>query len=122
MSKITSNLQKTSWTNVEKEKLSDALSRQAVYGEKATIGRFSVKRGGGTPRHSHPSEEYALLQSGTLKYTFDDHEVLLHADDFLVVPPNVPHAIYAVEDTEVVYFFSPAREDWLRGEDQYLRK
>jgi mannose-6-phosphate isomerase-like protein (cupin superfamily) len=57
-----------------------------------------------------------------LKYTFDDHEVLLHADDLLVVPPSVPHAIYAVEDTEVVYFFSPAREDWLRGEDQYLRK
>jgi hypothetical protein len=39
-----------------------------------------------------------------------------------VVPPNVPHSVVALEDTVWVIFFSPAREDWVRGEDQYLRE
>lgn len=123
MSKAISRLEKASWNQVEKEKLSETLSRQVIFGEKGTIALISAKIGGGTARHSHPSEEYALIHSGTLKYTFDDHEdVLLHAGETLVVPPNVPHAIHALEDTEVLYFFSPGREDWVRGEDQYLRK
>jgi quercetin dioxygenase-like cupin family protein len=122
MSKAIKTIQKASWNTVEKEKLSDLLSRRVLHGEKATLAQLSIKRGGGASHHSHPNEEYALIQSGTLKYTFDDHEVLLHAGDIFVVPANVPHAIQAVEDAELVYFFSPAREDWLRGEDQYLRK
>jgi quercetin dioxygenase-like cupin family protein len=116
-----SEIQKTSWDRIEKEQLSDSLSRQAVYGEKATLGKFFVKRGSGVARHSHASEEYSWVTSGALKYSFDDREVVVNAGEILVVPPNVPHSIAVLEDAVFVDFFAPAREDWLRGEDQYLR-
>ena len=117
-----SEIQKLSWKSKEVEKLSDSLSRQAVYGEKGTLAQMFIKRGGGAARHSHINEEYSSVISGAVKYVFDDREVVVNAGEVLVVPPNVPHAIIALEDTVDLIFFSPAREDWVRGEDQYLRK
>jgi quercetin dioxygenase-like cupin family protein len=117
-----SEIQKLSWKTKEVEKLSGSLSRQAIYGEKGTLAQISIKSGAAIARHSHPSEEYSSVVSGAVKYVFDDREVRVNAGDVLVVPPNVPHAVVALEDTVDVIFFSPAREDWVRGEDQYLRK
>jgi quercetin dioxygenase-like cupin family protein len=117
-----SNIQKISWKTKEVEKLSDSLSRQAVFGEKGTLAQLFIKRGGGAGRHSHISEEYSSILSGAVKYVFDDREVVVNSGEVLVVPPNVPHSVIALEDAVAVFFFSPAREDWVRGEDQYLRK
>lgn len=117
-----SEIQKVSWETKEVEKLSDSLSRRVVFGEKGTVAQLFIKRGGGAARHSHVNEEYSSVVSGAVKYVFDDHEIRVNAGDVLVVPPNVPHAVVALEDTVDVIFFSPARADWLRGEDQYLRK
>jgi quercetin dioxygenase-like cupin family protein len=114
-------IQKISWKTKEVEKLSDSLSRQAVFGEKGTLARLSIKRGGGAARHSHVNEEYSSIVSGAVKYVFDDLEVVVNAGEILVIPPNVPHAVVALEETVDVLFFSPARQDWVRGEDQYLR-
>jgi quercetin dioxygenase-like cupin family protein len=115
-------IQKLSWKTKEVEKLSDSVSRQAVFGEKGTLAQLFIKRGGGAARHSHISEEYSSIVSGAVKYVFDDREVVVNAGEVLVVPSNVPHAVIALEDTVAAFFFSPGREDWVRGEDQYLRK
>jgi hypothetical protein len=34
----------------------------------------------------------------------------------------VPHAAEALEDSVALDLFSPVREDWLRGDDAYLRR
>jgi quercetin dioxygenase-like cupin family protein len=117
-----SEIQKISWKTKEVEKLNDSLSRQTVFGEKGTLAQLFFKRGGAVQRHSHVNEEYSSIVSGAVKYVFDDREIVVNAGEVLVVPPNVPHSVAALEDTVWVIFFSPAREDWLRGEDQYLRK
>jgi quercetin dioxygenase-like cupin family protein len=114
-------IQKISWKSKEVEKLNDSLSRQTVFGEKATLAQLFFKRGGVIVRHSHINEEYSSIASGAVKYIFDDREVVVNAGEALVVPPNVPHSVVALEDTVWIIFFSPAREDWARGEDQYLR-
>ncbi len=114
-------IQKIVWSGSLEEKLSDQLSRQMVSGKMATMARFSVKKGGTIARHYHDQEEYILVSSGVLKYHFDDSEILIRADETLVVPPKVPHSISVPEDSTFVIFFTPVREDWLRGEDNYLR-
>jgi quercetin dioxygenase-like cupin family protein len=119
--KKNSEIQKLSWETIEKEQLSEYLSRQAVFGEKGTVVQFSARKGATATRHSHDNEEYALITSGKLKFTFDDREVVAKAGDVLVIPANVPHTMVALEDVLLVEFFAPAREDWIRGEDQYLR-
>ena len=45
----------------------------------------------------------------------------MRAGEVLVIPSNVPHSAYALEDTVDIDVFSPPREDWLNGSDAYLR-
>jgi quercetin dioxygenase-like cupin family protein len=37
------------------------------------------------------------------------------------IPPGVVHGVEALEDSLVVDVYSPIRDDWVRGEDGYLR-
>ena len=83
---------KTSWRSLKKEWLTDELSRQVIHGKKAT-----------------------------LEYGLDDRTVVVRAGEIVVVPSSVPHAIVAPENSICVFFFAPVRQDWLKGEDQYLR-
>ena len=115
-------VEKISWKTVKEETLSDRLQRQVVFGEKATLARLNGKRGAEIARHFHDNEEYMWVLSGVMKYSFDDREIELNAGEVLIVPPNVPHSIVVQEDATFVAFFTPKREDWLRGEDQYLRR
>jgi signal transduction histidine kinase len=116
-----SDIQKLSWTAIDKEHLSVLLSRQTVFGENATLARLYAKRGVTVPHMTHVNEEYSWIISGSQKFTFDDREFVANAGDVVVIPPNVAHSITILEDSEFVDFFAPAREDWLQGKDQYLR-
>ena len=107
---------------MEIEQLNDKLSRQMISGENATISQLLLKKGAAVPRHSHMNEQYSWIISGALRFVFDDREILVGAGDILVIPPNVPHAAVALEDTVDVDIFAPRREDWIRKEDAYLRK
>jgi quercetin dioxygenase-like cupin family protein len=44
------------------------------------------------------------------------------AGESLVIPPHVPHGVVALEDTVVTDVFTPRREDWISGDDAYLRR
>ena len=39
----------------------------------------------------------------------------------MIVPGGVPHEVEALEDSLVLDVFSPVRDDWVRGDDAYLR-
>jgi signal transduction histidine kinase/quercetin dioxygenase-like cupin family protein len=113
---------KTSWQSLKEERLTDALSRQVIYGDKATLARLTLKAGAGIARHYHLNEEYCWVFAGALEYKLDERTIVVGAGEIIVVPSNVPHAIVALEDSTCIDFFAPVREDWLKGEDQYLRK
>jgi quercetin dioxygenase-like cupin family protein len=115
-------MHKTSWKEMEPERISDLISRQMVHGENATVGRLLLARGAVVPRHSHISEQYSLILSGALRFIFDDREVIVNAGEMLFIPSHVPHSAVALEDTEDLDFFAPRREDWIRKEDAYLRQ
>ncbi|MBV8072902.1 MAG: cupin domain-containing protein, partial [Acidobacteriaceae bacterium] len=46
----------------------------------------------------------------------------LKPGDVMVIPPNVPHRFEALEESTATDLFVPQREDWIRGDDAYLRK
>ncbi len=117
-----STLEKSSWKTIEIEQLNDKLSRQMISGENATISQLFLKKGAVVPRHSHTNEQYSWIVSGSLKFIFDDREILIGAGDILVIPPNAAHTAVALEDTVDVDIFAPRREDWIRKDDSYLRK
>ena len=114
--------EKTSWKAIELEKLNDKISRQMISGENATVSQLLLKSGAVVPRHSHVNEQYSWIISGTLKFVFDDREILVGAGEILLIPAHVAHSAVALEDTVDVDIFAPRREDWIRKEDSYLRK
>jgi quercetin dioxygenase-like cupin family protein len=117
-----SALEKTSWKTMEIEQLNDKLSRQMISGENATISQLLLKKGAQVPRHTHMNEQYSWIISGSLKFVFDDRDILVGAGEILLIPANVAHSAVALEDTVDVDIFAPRREDWIRKEDSYLRK
>src|ERR1700687_4753040 len=114
-----SALEKTSWKTMKVEKLNDAISRQMISGENATLSQILLKSGAVVPRHSHVKEQYSWIISGALKFVFDDREIVVSAGEVLLIPAHVPHSAIALEDTVDVDFFAPRREDWIRKEDAY---
>ena len=59
---------------------------------------------------------------GSLRFRIgDDEELIASAGESVPLAANVPHGVDALEDSVVLDVFSPVREDWLRGEDAYLR-
>lgn len=113
----------TRWEDIETEPLSPTITRQMLNGQHTTVARIFLKQGAVVPRHQHASEQFSLILSGALKFTFDHgREVTIGAGEMIFIPSNVPHAAEALEDTDDLDVFSPRREDWIRKDDAYLRK
>jgi len=111
------------WEDVMAEELNPLASRQVLHTDKMTVARLRLAKGAVVEWHSHMNEQISSVQSGVLRFEMGEgaEVVMLRAGESLVIPPDVPHRVVAEEDTEVTDVFAPRREDWLRGEDAYLR-
>ena len=74
------------------------------------------------PLHSHVNEQVTNVLSGRLLVRVGGEEQEVVAGETVLLPANVPHEVVALEDSVVLDVFSPVREDWVRGDDAYLRR
>lgn len=111
------------WDEVPIEHLSDTISRQMISGERVMVAKVFLKEGAVVPKHHHDNEQVTFIISGALKFWMGDEgeEVIVRAGEVLHIPSNVPHKAQALEDTLDLDIFSPPRQDWLKGDDAYLR-
>ena len=110
------------WSAIPVEQMNPLVTRQVLHSQHITIARIGIKRGGAVPTHAHINEQVLNMISGRLQVILDGVEMVLQGGQSLVIPPNVPHSVEALEDTVAVDIFSPVREDWIRGDDAYLRQ
>lgn len=104
------------------EQLNANVTRQAIHTANMTIARLRLRKDAVVPEHHHVHEQVATVEQGALKFFIEGREVILRAGESLAIPSNVPHGVEALEDTIVVDVFSPPRQDWLAGDDAYLRR
>jgi quercetin dioxygenase-like cupin family protein len=109
------------WNKVSHEQLNPRLARRAIHGQNLTIARIDLQRYAVVPEHSHVNEQICMVERGALRFFGPGWEHTVRAGEALVIPPNEPHAVEALEDSAVIDIFAPAREDWVRGDDAYLR-
>jgi unsaturated pyranuronate lyase len=109
------------WSEVKDEKLNDKISRKLAVGQNEMIGRLWLAKGAVVPPHKHVSEQITMVMSGALKFTVAGKETTVRAGEVLIIPPNVVHSAVALEDSDDIDAFSPLREDWLTGDDSYLK-
>ena len=110
-----------SWEKVELEELSDTATRRVIHSERMTTAQICLRKGGVVPRHSHENEQISHVLKGTLLFQFDDREVTAGAGDLVEIASHEPHRVVALEDSVAMDVFQPVRQDWLQGDDSYLR-
>lgn len=110
------------WKSLPAEQLNPQVTRRAIHTPGLTIARLEIQKGAVVPEHHHVQEQVATVERGELQFWFGDQEMILRDGQSVAIPSNVPHKVVALADTIVVDVFSPCREDWLRGDDAYLRK
>ena len=110
------------WSEVPKENLTPLLARQMIHTETMTIARVELRTGAVVPQHSHHNEQVSTVESGRARFVLDGEEVLVNAGESLHIAANLPHSVEVLEDSVIVDVFCPRREDWIRGDDAYLRR
>jgi quercetin dioxygenase-like cupin family protein len=140
MNPISQPANHTYWSDIPVEPMNPLLGRQFVTGTNVMVARITLQKGAHVPLHSHHHEQIASVLSGCLQFLLHEpasgpvdgpgsitgqtsaiREVLLRPNQILTIPPHLPHEVFALEDTINLDIFSPPREDWITGEDAYLR-
>src|SRR5215212_3518840 len=113
------------WDEMPKEQVSDMLDRRLITGDRMMLAHVYLKKGAIVPQHSHHNEQLTYILEGALRFWIGeagDQQIDVRAGEVLVIPANVPHKAEALEDTLDVDVFSPPRQDWLDGTDDYFRR
>lgn len=110
------------WDELALEKVTEMISRKIVTGERAMVAQIHLKRGAIVPMHSHESEQLTYVLQGALRFLVDGEELTVREGEVLHVPSGVPHQAEALDDTFELDVFSPIRQDWLDGTDDYFRR
>ncbi|MCC6858630.1 MAG: cupin domain-containing protein [Bryobacterales bacterium] len=109
------------WSQIAEEPLNPLISRQAIHTERMTVARIRLKQGAVVPEHHHMHEQVTMVVEGRIRFTIAGESRVLGPGEVLQVTPGAPHSVEALADSLAVDLFSPVREDWIRGDDAYLR-
>jgi len=110
------------WDRVPEERVAEGITRQMVAAEKMMFVRWRFKAGLHVPAHRHPNEQFAYVQRGVMELRIAGERRRLLPGQVCWIPEDVEHEAWFPEETEVVDIFSPPRQDFLSGQDHYLRQ
>jgi quercetin dioxygenase-like cupin family protein len=110
------------WEKMDREVVNPQLARKVISGEKVMVAQVFLAKGAEVPEHHHESEQITYILEGALEFQIEGQTILVSAGEVLRIPSHVPHRAVALEDTLDLDVFSPIREDWLNGQDHYLRR
>lgn len=113
------------WSDMPEQRVTDVISRKLITGDKMMLAHVYLKKDALVPQHSHHNEQLTYILSGALHFWIGanrEEEVVVREGEVLHIPSNVLHEARALEDTLDVDVFSPPRQDWLDGTDNYFHK
>ena len=109
------------WSDIEPEQMNPLVKRQFIVGTNTMLARIALKKGAHVPQHHHMHEQISHVVDGALEFRIDGKAVAVRAGEILCIPPHVPHEVVALEDSIALDIFNPPRQDWIDGDDAYLR-
>jgi quercetin dioxygenase-like cupin family protein len=119
------NLHSINWDEIPLETVNPSMKRRIVTGEKMTVARIYFEDGFVVPMHSHENEQITQVIRGKMHFVFGEdrsREMQLGPGDVVVIPAHLPHEATMIGEVEEMDMWSPRREDWLDGSDDYLRR
>jgi quercetin dioxygenase-like cupin family protein len=105
------------------ERVTDKISRRVLAGKQGMLVWWSMQAGARAAAHKHPHEQFVFMINGAMDFRIGNEKRTMKAGDVAVIPGGVEHEGYFPEDTEVIDFFAPVREDFLTSAaPDYMRK
>ncbi len=97
------------WDQLSGDSPMALLERRRVIGKQMMISRIALTKGCDVPVHAHENEQITCVLSGRLRFTLgpEKRQLSVGPGEVLLLPSNVPHGAYAVEETVVLDLFSP---------------
>jgi quercetin dioxygenase-like cupin family protein len=114
-------MERVRWDEEPIDQLNPSIGRQMLNGRAMTLARITLASGAVVPEHRHDNEQIATVLAGRLRFVVGDEEQVVREGESVLIPSDVPHTVEALVDSVVLDAFAPRREDWLRGDDAYLR-
>jgi quercetin dioxygenase-like cupin family protein len=102
--------------SVPEEQITDKIGRRVISGQQGTMVYWRMKAGAHAAAHKHPQEQFVWVIKGAISLRIGTEKRTIKPGEVAVVPGGVEHEALFPEDTEVIDFFAPVREDFLSGE------
>jgi quercetin dioxygenase-like cupin family protein len=109
------------WADIKPEQMNPLTARQYIVGTNMMLARIVLRKGALVPLHHHFHEQISHVVEGALEFRMDGKPVIVRAGEILCIPPHLPHEVSALEDSVALDIFNPPRQDWIDGDDAYLR-
>ncbi len=109
------------WNQMPAEQLNPLVSRRAIHTTNLTIARLELRQGAVVPEHHHVHEQVATVERGALVFHMEGRKWWCAPASRCRFRRTFRTAWSRSKTATVVDVFSPAREDWQRGDDAYLR-
>jgi mannose-6-phosphate isomerase-like protein (cupin superfamily) len=90
------------------EQISEKISRRILAGDQGMLVWWSI--GAGVRVESH-----MWMLKGKMEFRLGSEQRVCGPGDVVVIPGGLEHEAWFREDTEVIDFFAPPREDFLLG-------
>jgi len=97
------------------EQISENISRRILSGDQGMLVWWSIRAGVHVEPHSHANEQIVWMLKGKMEFRLGDEQRVCGPGDVVVIPGETEHEAWFHEDTEVIDFFAPPREDFLIG-------
>ena len=84
------------------------------YNDEAMLCHFLLKKGAKIPLHNHRATQIGYIIRGKSRFLAEDSkdEFVVEAGDSYVFSAFVKHGTVAIEETEYVEVFAPARDEY----------
>ena len=109
------------WAQVPAENLNDTFVHKLAWDGKIMLGQTLVEQGYVVPLHVHDHQQVTFVTSGRWRFKHEGRTVEVGPNQMIFIPANVAHTAEAVETLVAYDIFTPPREDWINGDDAYLR-
>lgn len=103
------------FARLPEEKISEKISRRVLSGDQGMVVWWSFDAGVHIEPHSHPNEQIVWMLKGQMEFRLGTEQRICGRGDLVVIPGGEEHEAWFREDSVVVHFFAPPRDELLLG-------
>jgi quercetin dioxygenase-like cupin family protein len=101
------------WSEISWERVKESVERKVVLGERLMMVMYRFAPNQVWPEEAHEAEQGGYILKGRIELTLParGEKHLLGAGDGYLIPSQVPHSWRVLEETTLIDFFSPPRQE-----------